>query len=94
VRLTVSPTSGKPDLDVGLRILDSSGEEIAALDPAVHSAWGKASGLDATWVARLPRLPASYTALVDGVGTGSPLTTGRYSDYGSLGAYRITLSVR
>jgi hypothetical protein len=51
-----------------------------------------ATGLDASWSGSLPAGGATYTLLVDGVGTGDPATAGRYSDYGSLGNYRISVS--
>ncbi|MFC4784971.1 hypothetical protein ACT8ZV_10865 [Nocardioides sp. MAHUQ-72] len=36
VRLTASPTSAAPDLDIGLRILDGAGTTVALLDPPVR----------------------------------------------------------
>ncbi len=60
--------------------------------PAARLTYDSASGLGATWSATLPSQEAQYTLLVDGVGTGDPRTAGRYSDYGSLGNYRVTVS--
>ena len=90
--LTATPGPGYPDLDLGLRILDSSGALIADVDPPVARVGpSSATGLDATWTAALPETPTTYTAVVDGVGSGDPLTPGNYSDYASLGHYRIAL---
>ncbi len=90
--LTAAPGPGFPDLDIGVRILDSSGALVAAVDPAaVRVGPSTASGLGATWTATLTREPATYTVVVDGVGTGDPATSGRYSDYASLGRYDLSL---
>jgi hypothetical protein len=94
VRITAAPTSAKADLDIGLRILDASGATVAQVNPAVRAVPSGVAGLDATWAPVLPAVPATYTAVVDGVGSGSPLTPGQYSDYASLGRYRITLTAR
>jgi hypothetical protein len=90
--LAATPVPGSPDLDIGLRILDSSGALVAVVDPAVVRVGSStATGLDASWTATLPPEPATYTAVVDGVGTGDPGTSGQYSDYASLGRYRMSL---
>ena len=39
-----------------------------------------------------PPPPRRYTAVVDGTGFGAPSEAGRYSDYGSLGAYAVSLA--
>ncbi|GAB3766700.1 hypothetical protein FB382_001788 [Nocardioides ginsengisegetis] len=92
VTLTASTLAVKADLDVGLRITDAAGNTVATVDaPTTRDTRLKALGLGATWTATLPRTPATYVAYVDGVGTGSPTTPGRYSDYGSLGTYRLLL---
>jgi hypothetical protein len=91
--LSVAPAAGLPDLDVSLRIADASGATVATIDPAAsRTSYAVAAGLGATWTATLPSSPATYTAFVDGVGTGDPLTAGKYSDYGSLGNYQVTLT--
>lgn len=91
--ITASPGPGWPDLDIGLRILGSTGAEVAYVDPpAAPFNASRATGLDATWTATLPDTPATYTAIVDGVGSGDPLTPGKFSDYGSLGFFRIALN--
>ncbi|MGZ4449466.1 MAG: hypothetical protein ACXVW4_06685 [Nocardioides sp.] len=95
VTVSAVPTAAKSDLDIGLRIVDASGTTVATVDPPVRrQSPASAAGLGATWTARLPVAPASYTVLVDGVGSGSPRTPGRYSDYASLGGYRIAVTGR
>ncbi len=90
--LTVTPGPGFPDLDVGLQILDSSGALVASVDPlVVRVGPGAATGMDAVWTTTLPDAAATYTAVVDGVGSGDPTTPGGYSDYASLGHYRVSL---
>ncbi|MGH3361538.1 MAG: zinc-dependent metalloprotease family protein, partial [Nocardioides sp.] len=91
--VAVTPAAGLPNLDVELTVVDAAGSTIARVDPpAARVSSSSASGLGATWSTALPAGEASYTLLVDGVGTGDPRTAGRYSDYGSLGNYRVTVS--
>jgi hypothetical protein len=86
----VAPGDGVPDLDLQLTILDAAGATVATVDPAVgRVSTGQASGLDASWTGDLPAGGATYTAVIDGVGSGDPLTAGRYSDYASLGNYQV-----
>ena len=90
--IVATPGPGFPDLDIGLRILDAAGAVVAYVDPPVARVSASlATGLGATWSVILPETPAVYTAVVDGVGGGDPATAGRYSDYASLGNYRIAL---
>ena len=95
--VTVTPTAVQPDLDVSLTILDGSGQTVATVNPAVKvnyaGAAAPADGLAASATFTAPEGEgALYTAVVDGAGYGSPANPGQYSDYGSLGAYRITLA--
>lgn len=91
--VTVAPADGVPNLDVKLTILDAAGATVATVDPAVaRVSTTQASGLGATWTGDLPAAGATYTAVIDGIGSGDPLTAGRYSDYGSLGNYQISLT--
>lgn len=78
MQLDVSPAGLGPNLDVEARLLDSSGATIATSNPT--------DTLGATISANL--VGGSYYLRVDGVGKGD-LSTG-YSDYGSLGQYRVT----
>lgn len=76
--LTASPVAVGANLDIGLRLVDDSGAVVASVDPA-----GLGASLDAT-------VPGgTYAVVVDGVGVGDPRTTG-YSDYASVGRYRLT----
>jgi len=79
--LQVSPIAIGANLDLGLTLLDGAGTTVATADPL-----GLAAGLDLTVAA------GRYTLLVDGVGAGDPASDG-YSDYGSVGRYRITGSL-
>lgn len=78
--LHAAPVGVGANLDIGLTLLDAAGAAVHTANPA-----GLAAGLDLSVAA------GTYTLLVDGVGTGDP-TTG-YSDYASLGRYRLTGSV-
>lgn len=80
------------DLDVLLTIRNAQGAVVATVDPGVAKVnESQATGLGATWSGDLPAGGATYTATVDGIGTGDPLTPGLYSDYGSLGRYTISI---
>ncbi len=90
--VSVTPTALVPNLDVQLTVLDGAGDTVAVLDPPVARVSSSvASGLGATWTATLPETPGTYTLLVEGIGSGNPLDPGRYSDYGSLGAYAVSV---
>jgi hypothetical protein len=91
--VSVTPADGVPDLDVKLTILDAAGATVAAVNPAVAKVSnGEASGLGATWTGALPAAGATYTALIDGIGSGDPAVAGSYSDYGSLGNYQVGMT--
>jgi PKD repeat protein len=77
VNLTALPSDRGANLDILLSLYDGAGR-------LVTSANG--TGIDATLATSVAA--GTYYIGVDGVGTGSP-TTG-YSDYGSLGQYRLT----
>lgn len=81
---TVSPDARSPNLDVSLKVVDAAGNVVAKANP-------KAT-LAATARFNLPSA-GTYYLVVDGVGVGNPLNTG-YSDYGSLGQYSVTGTVR
>lgn len=91
--VAVAPADGFPNLDVSLSIRDQAGTVVATVDPAAGKISGSvASGLAAVWTGTLPAEGATYTATIDGVGTGDPLTAGKYSDYASLGRYQVSLT--
>lgn len=88
--LTVAGPAGFSNLDVRLTILNSLGGVVATIDPTADVA--DDASMSATWSVDLPATPATYSAVVDGTGYGAPSEAGRYSDYGSLGAYTVSLA--
>ncbi|MEX0727988.1 MAG: Calx-beta domain-containing protein [Planctomycetaceae bacterium] len=82
ISLSINPTSNDPNLDIRAELLDSGDNVIASSNPS--------GTLNATINASLAA--GTYYLRIDGVGEGDPAGTG-YSDYGSLGAYRITGNV-
>ncbi|MGZ4775470.1 MAG: zinc-dependent metalloprotease family protein, partial [Oryzihumus sp.] len=96
--LSVTPDQEQSDLDVDLRIVDATGNPVAHVDPqadpaATYGTDPTPAWLGATWEVDLPAgTSATYTAFVDGTGSGDPTTDGDYSDYGSMGRYRISLA--
>jgi hypothetical protein len=88
---SVSPAPVSPNLDVRLEVRAADGTVVAVVDPASGSSnYDAPFGLGASTTLSLAA--GTYTLLVDGVGFGDPLSTG-YSDYGSLGNYRISVNV-
>ncbi len=88
--VAASPAPRGPNLDIGLELLSSTGQVVASADPASGSVAGDtslATGLDASLSASVTT--GTYFLRVDGVGAGSPRSTG-YSDYASVGAYSLT----
>lgn len=90
--IAAHPTGYQPDLDLSLTISDATtGRVVAKVDPASAKGRGVAAdglGADYTLAAGPVR---SYLISIDGVGNGSPSVAGHYSDYGSEGAYRLTV---
>lgn len=81
--LVANPGVHDANLDILLELLDSSGAVVATANPAAD--------LDATvTVANLPA--GTYYVQVSGVGKGDP-AWGGYSDYASLGHYKLSGSV-
>jgi hypothetical protein len=81
-------------LDIQLRVLDSTGTQLALNDPGSGqdtTYWPYVpTGMDAA--ATVSAAPAgTYYVEIDGVGHGNPLTDG-YSDYDSLGTYHLTIT--
>ncbi|MCW2737470.1 M12 family metallo-peptidase [Nocardioides sp.] len=88
--LTVAGPSGYSNLDAQLTIHDAAGTVVATVDPTADTA--SDASMAATWTVTPSATATTYTAVVDGVGSGTPSQAGRYSDYGSFGAYTITLA--
>lgn len=87
--VTVTPQSPGGNLDAALEVYNAAGTQLAVIDEAsAFLTSDSAAGLGATVTLTLPA--GRYYAKVDGVGAGSPQSTG-YSDYGSLGRYDLTL---
>lgn len=79
VQFTIAPAALGPNLDLSVDLLDAAGNVVATSNPSTT--------LGASINVSVAGGP--YYLRVDGVGYGDPATTG-YSDYGSLGEYRIT----
>ncbi|MDP4586039.1 MAG: hypothetical protein NWS64_01915, partial [Microbacteriaceae bacterium] len=89
--ISVTFPSVSPNLDVQLKLFDSTGTLVSTTNPNLfRSSDYVATGLDASLTATTT--PGSiYYLEVDGVGYGSGAETG-YSDYGSRGEYRILVA--
>jgi len=84
VNLSVKPFYKNPNLNIKVRLLNSSGNVITISD----STGSSIKSMAATIVANnLP--PDTYYIEIDGVGDGADPTVG-YSDYGSIGDYYIS----
>lgn len=81
------------DLDLALELRDAQGHLVVRADPlAARTTSYAASGLDASLAVGLPTRLADLTLAVSGVGLrGTDATTG-YDGYGSVGAYRLSVS--
>ena len=89
--LSVSATPARrgPNLDIRLTVTPPVGAPTSVDPVSGRSSTFVPTGLDATYSADLPA--GTYQLTVDGVGARDPRTTG-YSDYGSLGGYRLTVA--
>lgn len=77
--LTVTPAPQFPDLDMKVSIVNSSGVVFASSNP-----------IEIAPCSLHVRLPSgTYYLVVDGSGFSTPTTNG-YSDYGSIGEYRVS----
>ena len=85
---TVSAADLAPNLDVRAAVLDAGGSEIASADPAS----GTGDGTTASGVSATVAVPAGagLTLTVDGTGRGT--WADGYDDYGSLGAYTVSVT--
>jgi hypothetical protein len=77
--LTASPALFGPNLDIKMELLDSAGNVIASSNPDIE--------IKATIIKTLPA--GTYYVTIDGVGKLATSTDPGYSDYASLGQYKI-----
>ena len=89
VTLSVAGPAGYSNADLRVRVVDALGQPVATIDPTADTA--SDASMSAVWSVQLPAT-ATYTALVEGVGNGNPGEAGRYSDYGSIGSYTVSLA--
>ena len=82
LRMTVRPDNLAPNLDIEARLFDSDGNLLVTLNPP--------TALDAEFDLSLSA--GDYYLAVDGTGYDDPDSDG-YSDYGTLGYYKIEASV-
>lgn len=88
--LTVAGPSGYSDLDAQITVYNALGTKVATVDQTADIASDASMG--ATWTVELPSTPATYTAVVDGTGSGNLGAAGGYSDFGSIGTYTVSLA--
>ena len=86
--VTATPAERGPDLDIALTVTDPLGGSTVVDPVSGRSSTFVPTGLDATYSATVD--PGTYLLTVDGVGARNPVTDG-YSDYGSLGGYRLVV---
>ena len=79
VTFTVTGGTPSPNLNAQLALYNGSGNLVATANPGTN--------LGATLTATVAQ--GTYYIAVDGIGSGSPTSTG-FSDYGSLGQYSLT----
>lgn len=88
VKLEISPWHNGPNVDIGVTVFDAFGT------PLIRSTDDEANPRDALYSVVNVRLnPGSYYLQVDGVGKSPSESDPGYSDYGSLGYYRISGSL-
>jgi hypothetical protein len=78
VILRASPPAGRSNLNIELRLQDSTGTALATASPLA----------DASAAIQMTLSAGTYYVRVDGVGEGNAADTG-FSDYGSLGQYEL-----
>ncbi|HUP83313.1 MAG TPA: putative Ig domain-containing protein [Candidatus Limnocylindria bacterium] len=92
INVVANVASLSPNLDLRVQVYDDAGNLLAGADPAASTITGdSATGLSVNVTANLPT-SGTYYVKVEGVGFGDALTDG-YSDYGSIGAYALTVTV-
>lgn len=89
--ITATTVAEHPNLDIALTLRRPGADPIVVDPPSARTSATTASGMDASWRGRIPAGEA-WTVEVDGVGHGDPRAPGGYSDYGSLGSYRLDVA--
>ncbi len=79
ITFTVSGATPSPNLNAQVSLYDGSGNLVTTVNPGAN--------LGATLTATVKQ--GNYFIAIDGVGSGSPTSTG-FSDYGSIGQYTLT----
>jgi hypothetical protein len=89
LKVSATGIGAQTALDLSLAVVDGAGRTVAVNSPSSTYAGSPpvSSGMNAQ--VSVPSATGTYYLRVDGVGQGNPGTTG-WSDYGSLGQYRLT----
>jgi IPT/TIG domain len=90
--IEADPWGYSPNLDIELKLFDSSGQLVSISNPRVDVRFHfdvVSAGLNAKMDLNLK--PGRYYLQIDGVGQGSPLLETGYSDYASVGRYSIQI---
>ena len=92
INVVANAAAVSPNLDLRVEVHSAGGALIGSADPAASTVTGDtATGLSVNLTANLP-VSGTYYVKVDGVGLGDPAASG-YSDYASIGAYALTVTV-
>jgi PKD domain len=81
LNIRVTPSAWSGNLDVSVQLMDSSGKVISTTNPL--------DKLDATLTTNIATAGTYYLA-VKGTGKGNPAAVDGYSNYGSIGQYKIS----
>ena len=85
--LTANPVAVSPNLDIQMRLLNSSGAAVTTANPvSTRVDYDVATGMNASISTSVAS--GTYFVEIDGVGKGLP--TASYDDYASIGAYTLT----
>lgn len=84
--ITVTPTAATPNVDLTMTVYASDGRRLEHLDFQPATDLGKRGHLSAAWTGKAPT-GQSVTVVVQG--TGLSTNAGSYTDYGSIGRYRL-----
>lgn len=88
VRIDATPWHESPNLDIGLALWGPASSQFGASDPEVNPRLKLSSSFER----ELPQ--GTYYLTIDGVGKSATDNDEGYPDYGSLGYYKITGSIR